>query len=365
MTCRKCNQLLPNAALYCCFCGVKQAIPAHSPKRRGNGQGTVYKTADGKYRAVVTVSYVTAPDGTHRRKTRSRRFTKKSDALLYIPQLFDAPAKTKAVTLYQLHEQYLQSKDYESLGASQHDKMRYAWNRLAPLYSMKITDITVADMENTINAATETYYPARDMKVLLSHLFTIAVKSELVTANKTEYIDLPDPPKAKRQSWTREEVDAMWKDYQDGNAFAAYPLIMCYSGLRHGELNTLKLENIDLNRHIMIGGIKTEAGTDREIPIHDRILPLIAAIIPQNTEYLCELTDTAFYWRYWSMIDRIGIRRLPPHTCRHWYFSSMTAAGVQSGIITETGGHASYITTMKNYVRIPFDDKLKAVNSIE
>ena len=42
----------------------------------------------------------------------------------------------------------------------------------------------------------------------------------------------------------------------------------------------------------------------------------------------------------------------------------MTAEGIQGGVIAEVGGHASYLTTLKNYVRISLADKLKAVNQI-
>lgn len=77
------------------------------------------------------------------------------------------------------------------------------------------------------------------------------------------------------------------------------------------------------------------------------------------------MNEDNFYEQYWSVIDRTKLRELPPQTCRHYYFSSMTAAGVQGGIIAEAGGHKSFLTTMKNYVRIPLEDKLNAVDLIE
>ena len=43
MNCRKCGVALPEKAAFCPACGVKQAVSARKPKRRGNGQGTVVK----------------------------------------------------------------------------------------------------------------------------------------------------------------------------------------------------------------------------------------------------------------------------------------------------------------------------------
>ena len=37
---------------------------------------------------------------------------------------------------------------------------------------------------------------------------------------------------------------------------------------------------------------------------------------------------------------------------------------MQTGVITEAGGHANFNTTLKNYVRIPIEDNIDAVNKI-
>ena len=76
------------------------------------------------------------------------------------------------------------------------------------------------------------------------------------------------------------------------------------------------------------------------------------------------MNEDKFYASYWETIDRLGIRHLPPQTCRHTYFSMMTAAGVQIGIITKTGGHADYRTTLKNYVKLSLQEKVDAVNKM-
>lgn len=364
MICKKCSQRIPEFSVFCNHCGARQTPKPQNVKSRGNGQGTVYKLDNGKWIARVTLGYF-YEDGKRKRKTRSHTFVKKSDAIQALTTLKLETDKPKDINLHDLYEAYIGGKDYNSLSKSQQDKLGYAWKRLSPLEFRGISSITVADIENTISTAVNTYYPARDMKVMLSHLYDLAIKREIVSINKTDYVELPaDVPKAKRECWTKEEVDTMWQDYE-GHPFTGYILIMCYAGLRYGEVSTILLENIHLDEGYMIGGIKTEAGIDREIPIHNRIKPVIEALAYHRKKKLMEMNEDNFYTSYWQMVSRTGIRPLPPQTCRHYYFSSLTAAGVQSGIIAETGGHASFVTTMKNYVRIPLEDKIKAVNSIE
>ena len=367
MICRKCGKEIPEGSMFCNWCGAKQE-KQKSHRKRGNKTGSVYKLKNGMYQAAVTVATWKNENGKLQMKRKRRNFVKKSDAVLALADMIRENGNetpTVDLTLRELWDIYSRSKDYDGLSKSQSMKMRIAWNRWKEFEFRGIHTLTVADIEDAIESNTESYYPARDMKVCLSHLYDIAVKREIVQTKKTDYADIPyDTPKAKRECWTQAEVDALWKDCQAGNSFTAYIIIMCYAGLRYGELATIPLENIDLAKNMMKWGIKTDAGIDRDIPIHPRIKPLIERIIPQRKHKLLEMNEDNFYNAYWDAIRRAGLRELPPHTCRHYFFSRMTAAGVQGGIIAEVGGHANYLTTLKNYVRIPFEDKLKAVSEI-
>lgn len=52
-------------------------------------------------------------------------------------------------------------------------------------------------------------------------------------------------------------------------------LILIYTGMRVGELLDIKVENVHINEKYMVGGSKTEAGKNRVIPFHERIVPLV------------------------------------------------------------------------------------------
>lgn len=364
MLCRKCGRDIPDDAVLCCYCGTAIAPKTRTRKKRANGEGTIFQLKSGKWIATQVVGWYAEGDRL-KKKTISRVFAKRTDALKALPTLKDLyTGRTDKTTLFDLYNEYIKTRDYENLSLSQRGKMTIAWNRWEPLKVIDINELTVSRIEAHIEEQTKSYYPAHDMKVLLSHLYKIAIKREVLTHNKTEDIDLPfDTPNAKRECWTAAEINALWKDYET-NTFTGYLLIMCYAGLRFGELSTIRLENIYLDENYMIGGIKTEAGKNREIPIHNRIKPIIERIIPNRKRKLLEMNEDNFYNAYWEAIERTGLRKLPPHTCRHYFFSRMTAQGVQGGIIAEVGGHANYLTTLKNYVRIPLQDKLAAVNKV-
>ena len=366
MKCGTCGKTMKAKDHFCSHCGAENtqfATRKQNVKRRGNGQGSVYVRPDGKAAAVVTLGYYVDEHGVLKRKTKTKLFATKTEANNFLPSLAAMAEKPADLSIFDLHEIYIKTKEYTSLSSSQSKKLDYAWTHLKDIYNRGITTLSVDDLQTVIDRETNTYYPARDIKVLLSHLYRIAIRKEIIAVNKSEYIDLPDTPVPKLQSWTQDEVACFWEDYKI-NAFTGYILIMCYAGLRYGELATIELDKIFLDESYMIGGIKTRAGINREIPLSDKIRPVVEHLMIGRRKKLLEMNEDNFYEAYWEVIHRLGVHEYPPQTCRHFYFSSLTAAGVQGGIIAKVGGHSSYSTTMRNYVRIPLKDKIDAVNKI-
>ena len=88
MICRKCRQEAPDGA-FCIHCGTRQQLPPKPPKRRGNGQGSVVKRPNGKYRAVKVLGYYLDTDGKKKRRTISKDFDRKKDAVEALPLMTD------------------------------------------------------------------------------------------------------------------------------------------------------------------------------------------------------------------------------------------------------------------------------------
>jgi integrase len=363
MNCKKCKREIPDDAIFCCYCGRK-ILNDRKTRNRANGTGSVWKIAGNRWKGQKVLYYYTGKDGKRKKKTSTRTFDKKTDAIQFADSL-EKP-ETVFVTLDDLYEVFIQSKKYDRLSNSQKDKLRYAWDKLQPIQFMKISDLTIDKMQETINCATKTYYPARDMKVLLSHLYTIAIQRQQETINKSEYIELPDAPKAKREVFTVQERSILWVDYAGKlhNEFTGYILIMIYTGMRVGELFGIEKKNVHLKEHYMIGGEKTAAGRDREIPISNVIYPIVKHFYDKGKTKLIHKNKWDFYDDYKTTLKRLGIRPLPPQTCRHTYFTMLAQNNVHPALIAAMGGHAQYETAIDNYNRLPLIDKITAVNKI-
>lgn len=365
---KKCRSEIPDNSAYCLYCGASQASKQQNAKSRGNGTGSVYKLPNGKYKAIVTLYYY-IKDGRLRRKTASKTFSRRVDAINALPGL-KTQGERRDVTLQGLYDLFVTTPKYLKLSKSQKDKLGYAWTRLAPLHRKKISEITVDDMQNTIDSAVKTYYPARDMKVMLSHLYELAKKREFCTYNKTENIDLPELEKSKRDAFTDLEVQKFWLDFEgrgeeaEAHPFTGYILIMIYTGMRYGELAKVSLEDIHLKEQYLIGGIKTDAGIDRRIPLSSKILSVVSDLSQDRRHRLLEMNEDNFYATYWETIERLGIRRLPPQCCRHTYFTRLADAGVPAAVIAEAGGHSDIQTTFDHYIHTPLSVLVEAVEKI-
>ena len=69
MLCRKCKKDISEESKFCSYCGAKQNYEK-SPKKRTNGEGTVYKDGKGKWIAEYTAGWDVENGKLVRRKRR-------------------------------------------------------------------------------------------------------------------------------------------------------------------------------------------------------------------------------------------------------------------------------------------------------
>lgn len=65
-------------------------------------------------------------------------------------------------------------------------------------------------------------------------------------------------------------MEILWANV-DKVLYVDVVLIQCYSGWRPQELGLIEMDRVDLDNWEFTGGIKTDAGIDRLVPIHPRI----------------------------------------------------------------------------------------------
>ena len=365
MKCRKCGKEIPEGSLFCNMCGTRQEPARRSGHRRGNGQGSIYRR--GKVWQVEAV--LSWENGMRKRATKSG-FKTKNDAANYLNDLINGriEIKKESRNLKYYYESWSKA-DMPKLSKSKQTAYRIAWRKLEAVQAIDITKLSIVMLRDLVGEEAPTFYPARDMKSLLSHLFKLAIADQQVTVNMANYITLPDLNETEQKPWTDDELKAIWEAYEQEDVVAAYLLLMIYTGMMPGELCQCRRSMIHLEERQIIGaGLKTDVRKQTPIVIAEFVVPVIERILTytdDDPERRILYTDRwGFYDAYHEFTKRINIRDLPMYSCRHTTATALAmGTDVAPSIIQKIMRHAKFTTTQR-YIHADTSDALGAINKL-
>ena len=367
MLCVKCGREVPDAP-YCGQCGWRQASPVVKHTKRGNGQGRVFKRDDSWYAQVTLYSRAELVDGKKQYKQKRRTkggFRTKKDALAYLEAL-RLPSARKMPTLLDLYEVWKES-DLPNLSESKQASYKKARERLESIIGCKIDVLTTSDLQRVVNDNAGSYYTARDMKVLLSHLYKRALADQFVTVNLAQFITLPALEEKDAEPFTQEEVQKIWEAFAGGEVFAGYLLLMIYSGMMPGELFACRKDMIDFERCEIYGCGKKTKKRKKEVPIvfPEFIRPVIEVLCAwKDGDRLQPQHRTEWYDAYHKLLQKIGVRDLPPYSCRHTTGTETARLNLSAPVIQNIMRHAK-ITTTQRYIHLGAEEAHKGINSMK
>ena len=366
MLCIKCAKEIPEGSAYCNHCGIPQTAAKRSKRRRSNGEGSVYKRG-----AYWQIEIVMGYDGSGKpiRRTRSGFKTKK-EALEYIPMLKGEKPddRKKGRTLRHYYNSWEKS-DLPKLSKSKQGAYRIAWSKLESVCDIPLNLLTIVRLRDTVADEAPTFYPARDMKTLLSKLYTLAIADQQATLNMAEYITLPPLNESERTPWTDEELRTIWRAYDDEEVMASYLLLMIYTGMMPGELRKCTRGMIHFEEQQIVGaGLKTEVRKQAPIVLADFVMPVIERILTYTPEgddvRILFLDKTSFYDSYHDFTKKWQIRDLPMYSCRHTTATALAVGtDVAPSIIQKIMRHAKFTTTQR-YIHPDAADALTGVNKL-
>ena len=218
-------------------------------RKRGNGEGTISKRADGRYTAAL---YVSRPDGTRGRKwiygsTRAEvarelaRLAQRVESGAVIP--------TRSPTLSDYLTTWLNGVVAPGLRPTTLAKYRTAVELyLRPgLGQHRLDKLTVAIVQGYLNARHargDSVAKLEMMRTALSSALGRAVREELLPRNVAQLTTLPTVHQARRTAWTAAQARAFLRAAADDTAYPVFVLALVY-GLRRGEIAGLMWEDVD------------------------------------------------------------------------------------------------------------------------
>lgn len=373
MICIKCKKDVPDG-LFCAQCGARQGPPTKKATRRANGLGCARKVGRTWTGIAAGTSYSEIqPDGSVkliRKRPEKRGFRTKAEALKWAASMTPDEAQP-APKLADLWSAYLIG-DYKKLSTDRQSAAKKAHDRLAPLMGRRIDTLTVLDLQTCVDEAAPSHYTARDMRTVLSKLYQLAMAQQQVSINLSQFITLPELEEREAEPFEPDEVTRMWTAWREGNVFIGYVLLMIYTGMMPSELLACRKDQIDLDACEIFGcGKKTKRRKEVSIIFPDFLRPVIEILMTQDSDNsradhgkLIQMNKWAFYERYHEALKALGVRDLPPYSCRHT-FGTEAVKGQNSPEVVRQMLRHSTILTQQRYTHITQEAAREAINRLK
>ena len=380
--CKKCGYELQPEWIACPVCGSRTQRPK-TQKKRGNGQGWVYKLPSGKYLASVTLGYYLDDEGKRHRQTHSKVFTKRSDAVAALPSLkADAEKEArKAVSFKQLYDMWIPT---HRAGKSTLDCYKSAIKYFQPLFGLQIADIDVDDLQECIDTCPHGKRTRENMRAAVGLMYKYGIPRKIIpeNLNLAEFLKIDGDPAAHRDAFTDVQI-AKIKNACGKVPQAELIYIMIYLGFRPSEFLDLRREDYfeDASGGYFVAGAKTEAGRGRIVTVSPKIKPLLDGIMPE-AGYVVQLNDKVdrlkIFTRdvFYPTLEAIGIdnpmveigggkmrHKYTPHSCRHTFATLLKRAAGSDKDKQELIGHAS-AEMLRYYQDIDMSDLRKITDVI-
>lgn len=335
-----------------------------------NNYGSVYKMKDkprrNPWRVVKTVKDL---DGKSKRKTIGYTRTK-TEGLELLAKYNTNPysLNTTKMTFIEVLEKW-KELHFEKLEPRTVKQYKSICRHFEPIKDIPMLELTTMQLQELFNSVTLAPASKRLLKAVLNQVYKYALKMDIVVKDCSEFLELGKKQAViERKIFTNEEISKLWK-YKELQ-WVDTVLIMIYTGLRIGELLTIESKNVDLENRTIRGGIKTDAGKNRIIPINMEILPLIKNRMSLERQYLItgvrgkKLLYQNYILFFNKLMDQLNMEHTI-HDCRHTFASLLSNADANKISIAKIIGHSSYLTTEKIYTHKDVEELKKAVDLIK
>lgn len=370
------------------------AKPKNKPLKRFNGQGSVYKLSGRRRRpwvASVTIGW---------EEREGKEPKRLYDILGYFEeenQAKDAldrhrlalePAEQKStMTLKQIYDACFKSKlNDPKISKSTKDGIKASWKKLSKFENRIFCEIRSDEFQDIVDECRDiekaSISSLTKLKSLIYALCDYAYHNGIIKTNFSTLIKIGSVEKNERETFSDFEVE-LFKKYADTIPWVDTMLVLCYSGMRPTEMLTLTKFNVDMKNKVITGGIKTDAGKNRPVPIHHLIYPIFEKWYNKNGETIfCNekgkpLSARAYREdRFQPALEEINarekeeasktnidnspvqsVRLLNPYSCRHAFATRLNRVKATAANIQRLMGHVvGSNTTDKVYTHPEIED---------
>lgn len=398
--CEECELQVSDKAITCPHCGFPLRPNAiHAPRKRTNkrrrlpnGFGQISEIKNQKlrkpFRAMVTVGKTSTGRPICKPLKPEAFFATYNEAYEALVNYNKNPYDLEpAISVKELYDKWSEAYFATLKNKSSERSITSAWSYCSTIYDMRVMDVRARHIKGCMDEGIaivkgEVRHPTAGTKTRIKSMFNLmldyALEYEIVDRNYSRTFNISDDileekEKSKRghMPMTEEEMQILW-DNVTTKQYVDVVLIQAYSGWRPQELGLIELENVDLEQWTFKGGMKTEAGMNRIVPIHPRIRHLVEQkyneAVELGSKYLINCTDTKthrsnlmftydkYQKRFVKLVKELNLNvEHRPHDPRIHFVTMAKRSEVDEYAIKYMVGHAITDITERVYTQREID----------
>lgn len=312
-------------------------------------------------------------------------------------QLYEKFKEAKMLTKEeeQLEKKYHIRPDNKPFGRCYCLSLKTAFNNSSDLHDKVYKDLRASDFMKHLKECGRGPDSQRQMVNLYQNLDRFALEEDIIEKGYAQFIttitcNRKDIKKSKNKTieknklFTYEQINYLWnfKTRSSGRKenlkkereqfVRDFWLMLLYSGCRADELLSIYTENIFLDDNYFIGGLKTDAGINRTVPIHPFVKPLWEKYYNPNNEFLfMQPNGNKMDYDYYLYHYKYNFKDLHPevsehtaHDARHTLRTELKKLNIKDIIINSIIGHSNDDIGDDVYTHISIEEQQAAIKLV-
>lgn len=337
--------------------------------RNPNGYGTIVKLSGNRRKPFAVRTTVGWDDFGRQIQKYIAYFSNNRDAINFLAEYNKNPLILENnMTFKEVFKKWSDIK-YNKVGESSIISYNASFKHCESIHDLAMRDIKGPTFQMVLDALGDKYDMKRKVSILMKQLSKFAMENDIIAKDYSSYVDLGTKvKKRKRTIFSPEEIKLLWKNSNE--PWVDTILILIYTGLRISELLELKKENFNMKELYFIGGLKTDAGRDRIIPIHKDIVKLIENRLNTPGEYLI-MNDLGVKTKYSNykrekfevIMKNLGMQH-DIHDTRHTFASMLDNLAANDVSVNKLMGHANSTIRKEVYTHKTLENLRETINMI-
>lgn len=296
----------------------------------------------------------------------------------------------------QLEKKYHIRPDNKPFGRHYCLGMKTAFNNSKDLHDKVYKDLKASDFMKHLKECGRGKESQRQMVNLYMNLDKYALEEDIITkgyaqfiatttSNRKEIKKAKDKKIEKDRLFSYEQIDYLWNFETRSKGLKEHTkkereqfirdfwLMLLYCGCRADELLSVYTANIFLEDNYFIGGLKTEAGINRTIPIHPAVKHLYEKYYNPKNEFLfMQPNGNKMDYDYYLYHYKYNFKDLHPevsehtaHDARHTLRNELRKLNVKDIIINSIIGHSNDDVGEDIYSHVSIEEKLEAIKLVK